>query len=70
VSRTAGWISAVVLSDGRVVATWTHEVNKGTLELTLDPIRKLAPAMMKEVRSQADAMAEALGLDRASVAVA
>jgi hypothetical protein len=53
-----------------VVATWTHEVNKGTLELTLDPIRKLAPAMMKEVRSQADAMAEALGLDRASVAVA
>jgi hypothetical protein len=70
VSRTAGWISAVVLSDGRVVATWTHEVTKGTLALTLDPIRKLAPAMMKEVRSHADAMAEALGLDRASVAVA
>jgi hypothetical protein len=53
-----------------VVATWTHEVNKGTLALTVDPIRRLAPAMMKEVRSQADAMAEALGLDRASVAVA
>jgi len=70
VSRTAGWISAVVLSDGLVVATWTHEVNKGTLALTVDPIRKLAPAMMKAVRSQADAMAEALGLDRASVAVA
>jgi hypothetical protein len=59
-----------VLSDGLVVATWTHEVNKGTLAVTLDPIRKLAPATMKEVRSQADAMAEALGLDRASVAVA
>lgn len=70
VSRTAGWISAVVLSDGRVVATWTHKVNKGTLALTLDPIRKLAPAMMKEVRSQADAIAEAIGLARASVAVA
>ena len=70
VSRTAGWISAVVLSDGRVVATWTYEVNKGSLALTLDPIRKLAPAMMKEVRSQADALAEALGLDRTSVAVA
>jgi hypothetical protein len=70
VSRTAGWISAVVLSDGHVVATWTHQVNKGTLALTVEPIRKLAPAMMKEVRSQADAMAEALGLDRAAVAVA
>jgi hypothetical protein len=70
VGRTAGWISAVVLLDGRVVASWTHEVNKGTLALTLDPIRKLVPAMMKEVRSQADAIAEALGLDRASVAVA
>src|SRR4029077_19078813 len=31
VSRTAGWISAVVLLDGRVVATWTHRVQKGTL---------------------------------------
>jgi hypothetical protein len=70
VSRIAGWISAVVLSDGRVVATWTHEVNKGTLALTVDPFRKLAPATMKEVRSQADAMAEAMGLGRASVAVA
>jgi len=70
VSRTAGWISAVVLSDGRVVATWTHEINKGTLALTLDPFRKMAPAMMQELRSQAEAMSEALGLDRASVAVA
>ena len=28
VSRIAGWISAVVLVDGRVVGTWTHDVAK------------------------------------------
>jgi len=70
VSRTAGWISAVVLSEGRVVATWTHQVNKRTLAVTVDPLRKLPPAIMKEVRSEADALAEALGLDHAVVALA
>jgi hypothetical protein len=70
VSRTAGWISAVVLSEGQVVATWTHKVNKRTLALTVDPLRKLAPATLKGVRSQADALAEAIGLDHAVVALA
>ena len=70
VSRTAGWISAVVLSEGRVVATWTHEVKKGTLAMRVDPLRKLAPATLKEVRLQADALAEALGLDHAAVTLA
>ena len=70
VSRTAGWISAVVLSEGRVVATWTHEVKKGTLAMTVDPLRRLAPATLKEVRLQADALAEALGLDHAAVTLA
>jgi len=70
VSRTAGWISAVVLSDGRVVATWTHEVKKGTLAVTVDPLRKLASATLKDVRLQAAALAEALDLDDAAVTLA
>src|SRR6202022_63156 len=31
VSRTAGWISAVVLEDGRVAGTWSHLVAKQAL---------------------------------------
>jgi hypothetical protein len=70
VSRTAGWISAVVLSDGRVVATWTHRVQKGTLVVNVDPLIKMAPATTKEVKAHAAALAEALGLDGAQVTLA
>jgi winged helix DNA-binding protein len=69
VSRTAGWISAVVLVDGRVVATWTHAVAKRALIVTVDPFRKLSPATLKGVRASADSLAEALGLDEAAVRI-
>jgi Winged helix DNA-binding domain len=70
VSRTAGWISAVVLVDGRVVATWTHGVAKRALTVTVDPFRKLSPSTLKGVRASADSLAAALGLAEAAVKVA
>jgi len=70
VSRTAGWISAVVLVDGRVVATWTHQVVKGTFNVAVDPIRKLSPSTVRQVRMRADSLAAALGLDVAVVKIA
>jgi hypothetical protein len=69
VSRTAGWISAVVLVDGRVVATWTHAVAKRALTVTVDPFRKLSPSTLKGVRASADSLAAALGLGEAAVKV-
>jgi hypothetical protein len=70
VSRTAGWISAVVLMDGRVVATWTHATAKKTLVVAVDPFRKLTPQTLKQIRTGADALAAALGLTEAVVKVA
>ncbi len=70
VSRTAGWISAVVLVDGRVVGTWSREVAKRTLAITVEPFRKLSPSTLKEVRERASEIAEALGLADAGVKVA
>jgi hypothetical protein len=70
VSRTAGWISAVVLVDGRVVATWTHAVAKGALTVTVDPFRKLSPSTLKGVRASVDSLAAVLGLGDAAVRVA
>lgn len=70
VSRTAGWISAVVLLDGRVVATWTYAVAKRTLTVTVDPFRKLSPSTLKGVRASADSLAAALGLVDAAVRIA
>lgn len=70
VSRTAGWISAVVLMDGRVIATWTHAMAKKTLVVTVDPFRKLSPSTLKQIRAGAEVIAGALGLTEAAVKVA
>jgi hypothetical protein len=70
VSRTAGWISAVVLVDGRVVGTWTHAVARRALTVTVDPFRKLSPSTLKGVRASAESLAAALGLGEAAVKVA
>jgi hypothetical protein len=70
VSRTAGWISAVVLVDGRVAATWTHQVARGTFNVAVDPIRKLSPSTVRQVRMRAESLAAALGLGAASVKIA
>ena len=70
VSRVAGWISAVVLVDGRVVATWTHHPAKKTLSVTVEPFKKLSSSTVKEVRLRAQSIASALGLDEAAVRIA
>ena len=69
VSRTAGWISAVVLVDGRVAGTWTHAAARDTLRITVDPFRRLRAKTMAEVRRRAESVAEALGLAKAEVRI-
>ena len=70
VSRTAGWISAVVLMDGRVAGTWSHEAVKGTLRITVVPFQTLTSKTMREVRRRAESIAETLGLARAEARIA
>jgi hypothetical protein len=70
VSRVAGWISPVVLIDGRVVATWSHIVTKQVLYVTVDPFRKLPPKSLTGVRARAANLAAALGATDAAVKVA
>ena len=67
VSRTAGWISAVVLVDGRVKATWSHTVAKQTLTLAVEPLRKLVAKDRPEIRARAEEMAGTLGLTKVEV---
>jgi hypothetical protein len=70
VSRTAGWISAVVLVDGHVTATWTHKAVKGTLQISVEPFRRLSATTVSEVRRRAEALAETLGMSRVELRVA
>jgi uncharacterized protein YcaQ len=67
VSRTAGWISAVVLVDGRVAATWSSTVVRQTLRMAVAPFQKLQAEVRAEIGSRADEIASTLGLAEADV---
>ena len=70
VSRVAGWISPVVLVNGRVMGVWTHAVTKGGLKVDLTPFAPLKPRVIKEAGARVEIIATALGanLDRVTVA--
>jgi hypothetical protein len=67
VSRTAGWISPVVLVDGRVAGTWAHVAVKDTLRITIEPFQRLKANTMAEVRRRGESIAESLGLAEVEV---
>ena len=69
VSRVAGWISPVVLVDGRVVGVWTHAVTRGKLRFDITPFASLKPRVIKEAGARAETIATALGvtLDRVTL---
>lgn len=70
VSRTAGWISAVVLVDGSVAGTWTHTLANKTLRVTVEPFRKLTPAVKSKIGLRLDTLAGALGATKAELKIA
>lgn len=61
VSRTAGWISAVVLVGGSVKGTWTHTTDKSALRIRVEPFRPLNGGVKAEIRQRAQSLAQALG---------
>lgn len=61
VSRTAGWISPVVLVGGKPVGVWKHALRRGKLEIAVEPFRKLRASRRKELAADAERMAGALG---------
>lgn len=50
VYRTAGWISAVVLRQGRVVATWTHRRTAAGWTVAVQPLEKVARRELTPLR--------------------
>jgi hypothetical protein len=56
VSRTAGWISAVLLSGGAVAGTWTHELRPRATTIEVSPWRRLTRPEQAAVRSEAEAI--------------
>ncbi|HEY3335361.1 MAG TPA: winged helix DNA-binding domain-containing protein [Candidatus Limnocylindrales bacterium] len=60
VSRTAGWISAVLLSGGAVAGTWTHEVRPRTTIVEVAPWRRLKRAELATVQAEVGRIGEFL----------
>jgi len=68
VSRTAGWISAVVLVEGKVTGTWTYTLNNKTLRVTLAPFERMPARVAVQVKERAAEIGLSLGATRTEVA--
>lgn len=67
VSRTAGWISPVLVVDGAVAAVWEHERRDGELAVTIRPFSELPAAVREAVHAPAARYAALLGATDVSV---
>jgi hypothetical protein len=70
VSRTAGWISPVVLVDGAVVGTWSYVASGTTMRVSVQPFGRLAAQLRAKVKERAESLAASLGLANAELSVA
>ncbi len=70
VSRTAGWISAVVLVEGTIAGTWTHTLGNRTLRIAIAPFGRLPAKVKAQARERAAEIAKALGATKVEVTVA
>jgi hypothetical protein len=70
VSRTAGWISPVILVGGRVHGVWAYVLNKQRMSVTLKPFDSLPQRVIAEAEARAESIARSLDakLDRVTVA--
>lgn len=62
VFRQAGWISPVVLVDGKVAGVWGHERRGREVEVTVEPFAKLPGARRREVEGETDRLGAFLGV--------
>ncbi len=61
VYRPQGWLSPVVLVDGRMDGVWKHERKGKRLLVSVEPFGRLAPKVRKRVQAEAERLASFLG---------
>jgi hypothetical protein len=61
VYRNQGWISPVLLVNGRMDGVWKHERKGKRLTVTIEPFGKLPKWARKEAEAEAERLAEFLG---------
>jgi hypothetical protein len=61
VSRAAGWISPVLLVDGRAAGVWERSKRRGRLEVRIEPFEPLSPSRRRAAEVEAERLASFLG---------
>jgi hypothetical protein len=61
VYREAGWVSAVVLVQGKVGGVWSARTQKDKLLLSIEPFVKFGSDFRRSVEEEAEAYADFLG---------
>ena len=64
VYRNQGWISPVVLMNGEIAGTWSHHINKGRLEVDLQPFTKFTSDARQQIEEEIARLAEFLQVVR------
>jgi len=62
VSRTAGWISPVVLVEGRAAGVWDSKRTANGLAITVDPFERPSPSLRTAIGEAAERVGVAQGL--------
>src|SRR3989475_2744573 len=67
VYRPQGWLSPVVLVDGRVVGVWSHERNGARLSVRVIQFSKASPAVRTRIRDEAEDLGRFLHAQAVSI---
>jgi hypothetical protein len=62
VYRPQGWLSPVLVVDGRIVGVWSHERTGARLEVSIEPFGRVAQAVRSGAEAEATALAAFLGV--------
>ena len=61
VYRSAGWVSPVLLVDGRAAGVWSHAKKDATLQVDVRPFARVPPHVASAVREEAEELGRFLG---------
>jgi hypothetical protein len=67
VYRPQGWLSPVLLVDGRIVGVWRHERKRSRLTVTIEPFDDTSDAVRAGAEAQAQRVAAFLGSDELEI---
>ena len=59
--RPHGWLSPVIVQDGRFLGTWKHEIKGKIINATVTPFAALTDGVRNAVEAEAERLAEFYG---------